>query len=213
MRIPLPLRASARLRPATLVFSLGLSPSYARMGGSAAGRSLARLLGAVIFRILRRAGSTAASTSIVSVNRFGPGRFDHFGFNRFGLNRFNRFGFNRFNRFGSNRFDRNRLLIGGGGWGWGGWGGFAASTAASEPIIVGDGAPVIINIGVDPVQATPGPPIVKAASSTSSTTTATANMSASVRSRTADRGGSGWAARAGTLRVRLSSLALGSAER
>ena len=31
----------------------------------------------------------------------------------------------------------------------GGWGGFPA-TAASEPIIVGDGAPVIINIGVDP---------------------------------------------------------------
>ena len=38
-----------------------------------------------------------------------------------------------------------------GGWGWGGWGGFPASTA-SEPIIVGASAPVIINIGVDPTQ-------------------------------------------------------------
>jgi hypothetical protein len=54
-----------------------------------------------------------------------------------------RFGFNRFNRFG-----RNRLLVGGG-WGWGGWDGFPAS-GASEPILAGGGAPVIVNIGVDP---------------------------------------------------------------
>jgi hypothetical protein len=35
-----------------------------------------------------------------------------------------------------------------GGWGWGGF----PDTAASEPILVGDSAPVIINIGVDPAQ-------------------------------------------------------------
>jgi hypothetical protein len=35
-------------------------------------------------------------------------------------------------------------------WGWDGWGGASGSTGASEPIIVGDGAPVIINVGVDP---------------------------------------------------------------
>ncbi len=49
----------------------------------------------------------------------------------------------------SNRFGGNQLLVGGG-WGWDGWGGVAASTGASEPMLVGDGAPVIINIGVDP---------------------------------------------------------------
>ncbi len=81
-------------------------------------------------------------------NRFAAKRFDHFGFNRFGANRFGRFGFNRFNRFGP--FGRNQLLIGGWGWdGWG-WGGVPASAGASEPIIVGDGAPVIINVGADP---------------------------------------------------------------
>jgi hypothetical protein len=74
--------------------------------------------------------------------RFEAGRF---GFNRFGPNRFDHFGFNRFNRFGFNRFGGNQLFVGG----WGGWGGFPAP-AASEPIIVGDSAPVIINIGVDP---------------------------------------------------------------
>ena len=110
-------------------------------------RLLGQLLGAVIFRVLRRAGSTEASTSIVS----GSTALALTGFDRFGP-RFNRFGFNRFNRFGSNRFDGNQLLIGGGwgGWGWDGWGGASGSTGASEPIIVGDGAPVIINVGVDP---------------------------------------------------------------
>jgi hypothetical protein len=68
--------------------------------------------------------------------RFEAGRF---GFNRFGPNRFKRFGFNRFNRFG------DQLLIGG-------WGGYSVPAAASEPIVVGGGPPVIINIGVDPAQ-------------------------------------------------------------
>ena len=95
MRISPVMRGARAYALATLVFSLGLSPSYARMGGSA--------------------GRPA----------FGGGHFSHFapgGFNRFG---------------------GNQLFVGG----WG-WGGFPAT--ASEPIIAGDSAPVIINIGVDP---------------------------------------------------------------
>jgi hypothetical protein len=114
MRISPVIRGALAYALATLVFSLGLSPSYARMGGS------------------------------VGRPAFGGGHFSHFapgGFNR----RFEgRFGFDRFNRFGFNRFGGNQLFVGG--WGWGGF----PVTAASEPIIVGDGAPVIINIGVDP---------------------------------------------------------------
>ena len=98
---------------------------------------VARLLGAVIFTHFAPGGFN---------RRFEAGRF---GFNRFGPNRFDRFGSNRFNRFGFNRFGANQLFVGG--WGWGGWGGYPAP-AASEPIIVGDSAPVIINIGVDPAQ-------------------------------------------------------------
>ena len=125
MRISPVMRGARAYALATLVFSLGLSPSYARMGGSM--------------------GRPA----------FGGGHFSHFapgGFNRrFEAGRFgfNRFGSNRFNGFGFNRFGGNQLFVGG--WGWGGWGGFL-DTAASEPIIVGDSAPVIINIGVDPAQ-------------------------------------------------------------
>jgi len=125
MRMSPVMRGARAYALATLVFSLGLSPSYARMGG-AMGRPA-----------------------------FGGGHFSHFapgGFNRrseAGRFGFNRFGPNRFDRFGSNRFGGNQLFLGG--WGWGGWGGFP-DTAASEPIIVGDSAPVIINIGVDPAQ-------------------------------------------------------------
>ena len=76
----------------------------------------------------------------IGFNRFGPNRFDRFGSNRFSFNRFNRFGFNR---FGGNSNCSSAAGVGAAG---------AASPipAASEPIIVGDGAPVIINIGVDP---------------------------------------------------------------
>ena len=131
MRFPLSLRAARACALATLVFSLSLSPSDARTGGSAG-----------------RPGFGGSHFS-----HFAPGGFNRrfeagrFGFNRFGPNRFHRFGSNRFNRFGFNRFGGNQLFVGG--WGWGGWGGFPA-TAASEPIIIGDSAPVIINIGVDP---------------------------------------------------------------
>jgi len=127
MRISPVMRGARAYALATLVFSLGLSPSYARMGGSVG-------------------------------PAFGGGHFSHFapgGFNRrFEAGRFgfNRFGSNRFNGFGFNRFGGNPLFVGGWGWGgWGGWGGLP-DTAASEPIIVGDSAPVIINIGVDPAQ-------------------------------------------------------------
>jgi hypothetical protein len=125
MRISPVMRGARAYALATLVFSLSPSPSFARMGGS------------------------------VGRPAFGGGHFSHFapgGFNRrFEAGRFgfNRFGPNRFNRFGFNRFGGNQLFVGG--WGWGGWGGFPV-TAASEPIIVGDSAPVIINIGVDPAQ-------------------------------------------------------------
>jgi hypothetical protein len=125
MRISPVMRGARAYALATLVFSLSPSPSFARMGGS------------------------------VGRPAFGGGHFQHFapgGFNRrFEAGRFgfNRFGPNRFNRFGFNRFGGSQLFVGG--WGWGGWGGFPV-TAASEPIIVGDSAPVIINIGVDPAQ-------------------------------------------------------------
>ena len=135
MRIPLSLRAARGCALATLIFSLGLAPSFARMGGPA-GAPFARpaLAGGHFSHFAPRAFS----------RRFD---FDRFGFHRFGPNRFDRFGANRLGRFGFGQFDRfggNQLLIGGGG-----WGGFPAS-GASEPIIVGGGAPVIINVGVDP---------------------------------------------------------------
>jgi hypothetical protein len=137
MRMSPVMRGARAYALATLVFSLGLSfslalsPSYARMGG-AVGRPA---FGGGYFSHFAPGGFN---------RRFEANRFD---FNRFGPNRFDRFGSNRFNRFGFNGFGGNQLFLGG--WGWGGWGGFPASTA-SEPIIVGASAPVIINIGVDP---------------------------------------------------------------
>jgi hypothetical protein len=124
MRISPVMRGARAYALATLVFSLSPSPSFARMGGS------------------------------VGRPAFGGGHFQHFapgGFNRrFEAGRFgfNRFGPNRFNRFGFNRFGGSQLFVGG--WGWGGWGGYSAPS--SLPIIVGDSAPVVINIGVDPTQ-------------------------------------------------------------
>jgi hypothetical protein len=132
MRISPVMRGARAYVLATLVFSLGLSPSVARMGG---------LVGRPSF-----GGGHFSRFAAGGFNRrFEAGRF---GFNRFGPNRFDSFGSNRFNRFGG-----NPLFVGS--WGWGGWGGFP-DTAASEPIIVGDSAPVIINIGVDPAQGDAG---------------------------------------------------------
>jgi hypothetical protein len=164
MRFSPVMRAARACAAATLVFSLSFAPSYARMGGSGAAFARPAFGGGHFSRFAPRGFNRGFDFNRFGFNRFGPSRFDHFGFNgfnrfgpnrfdRFGFNRFgpnrfgfNRFGFNRFNRFGSNRFDGNQLAIGGGWGGWG-WGGVPASTGASEPIIVGDGAPVIINVG------------------------------------------------------------------
>jgi hypothetical protein len=129
MRISLATRAGRAFFAATLVLSLSLSPSFARIGGSA-GASLGR-----------------PAFGMAHFSHFGPHRFGRrfdagrFSFNRFGPSRFDRFGFNHFSRFG------NQLFVGG----WG-WGGYSAPAAASGPMTVGDGAPIIINIGVDPTQ-------------------------------------------------------------
>lgn len=117
-------RAARASAAATLVFSLGLAPSHARMG-AAGGASFAR----------PAFGFSHPHFAAHGFNRFDPGRF---GFHRFGPGRFGRFGFNRFNRFGG-----NPLFVG---WGWGGWG--WGGLPASEPVVVG-GAPVIINISAD----------------------------------------------------------------
>jgi hypothetical protein len=122
MRISLATRAARACVATTLVFSLGTTRSFARMGGAG--------------------GALSARSAL------GGGHFPHFaspGFNR--RFDFDRFGANRFGRFGFNRFGGGQLFVGGG---WGGWGGGPFSTGASEPIIVGGGAPVIINIGADP---------------------------------------------------------------
>ena len=107
MRISPVMRGARAYALATLVFSLGLSPSYARMGGSAGGSFGRPAFGGGHFSHFAPSGFN---------RRFEGGRF---GFNRFGPNRFDRFGSNRFNRFGFNRFGGNQLF--GGGWGWGGW--------------------------------------------------------------------------------------------
>jgi hypothetical protein len=136
MRFPLSLRAACACALAMLILSSGPAPSFAHMGG-----------GGPAPRPGPGFGHSQHFAPHGLNRRFEGGQS---GFNRFGPNRFDRFGFNRFNRFGRDQ------LVGGGGWGWGGWGGFPASTGASEPILPGDGAPVIINIGVDPDQGDAG---------------------------------------------------------
>lgn len=129
---------AVRVCAAAVVFSLGVAPSHARMGGSIAAPA-------------PRSGFAFGHPHFAGrgFNRFDAGRF---GFHRFGPNRFDRFGFHRFgfNRF--NRFGGNQLFIGGWGCcGWGGWGGAVPiPAAASEPVVIGGGAPVIINISADP---------------------------------------------------------------
>jgi hypothetical protein len=132
MRISPVMRDALACALAALVFSLGLSPSYARVGGSAGGPAGRPVFGSGHFSHFAPGGFN---------RRFEAGRF---GFNRFGPNRFDRLGRNHFDRFG-----RNQFFVGG--WGWGGWGGYSAP-AASQPNLVGDSTPVIINIGVDPAQ-------------------------------------------------------------
>lgn len=133
MRTSLATRAARASFAATVVLSLSPSPSFARMGGSAGGSFGRPAFGMAHFSHFAPHGFN---------RRFDAGRFS---FNRFGPKQFDRFGFNHFNHFGFSRFG-NQLFVGG----WGGWGGYSVPVAASEPIIVGDGAPVIINIGVEP---------------------------------------------------------------
>jgi hypothetical protein len=129
MRFSPVMRGARAYALATLIVSLGLSPSFARMGGPAGGWFAHPAFGMGHF------------------SHSAPGGFnrrfeaDPFGSQRLGANRFDRFGDNHFNRFG-----RSPLFVGG--WGWGG----LPAPAASEPIVVGASAPVIINIGVDPAQ-------------------------------------------------------------
>jgi hypothetical protein len=139
-------RAARACAAATLVFSLGLAPSFARMGGAGGGPSARPAFG---FGHPHSAahGFNRFDGGRSGFHRFGPNRFDRFGFN----NRFNRFGFNRFNRFAG-----NQLFIGGVGCcGWGGWGAVPIPAASSEPVGVG-GGPVIINISADPGPAAGG---------------------------------------------------------
>jgi hypothetical protein len=138
MRIPLSLRAARVSAAATLILYLGLPPSFARMGGgTGAGFARPAFGGGHFSHFAPRGFNQRFNLDRFGFHRFGPNRFDRFGANRLGS-----FGFDRFNRFGG-----NQLLVGGGG--WGSWGGFPAS-GASEPIIVGGGPPVVIDIGVDP---------------------------------------------------------------
>jgi hypothetical protein len=126
MRFPFNLRAARVCSIATLLLPLGLTPSFAHMGG---GRGPVARPGPGF-------GHSSHFASGGFNRRVEPGRF---GFNHLGPNRFDRFGFHHFNRYGG-----NPLL----GWGWGDWGGFPTS-GTSKPVIVEEGAPVIINIGLD----------------------------------------------------------------
>ena len=149
MRISLATRAVRACAAATLVFSLGLAPSYARMGGLGGGSFARPALGFGHFQHFAPRGFNRR----FDFDRFGFNRFGSKRFDRFGADRFHRFGFTRFNRFGFGRLGGNQLVIGGwgsGGWSWDGWGGAPVSTGATQPIIVGDGAPVIINVGAEP---------------------------------------------------------------
>jgi hypothetical protein len=127
MRFPLSFRVARACALATLIVSLGLTPSWARMGGGPGPAA--------------RPGSGFGHSQHFAPHGFNQ-RFEagRFGFNHFGPNRFDRFGFDRFNRF------RGSQLLVGGGWGYGGYSAFAAPA----PFLAGDAAPVIINIGVDP---------------------------------------------------------------
>ena len=141
MRIPSSSRAARGCAAATLIFMLGLTPSSAGMGGLGAPSVRPAFGGGHFSHFAPRRSNRSFDFDGFGFHRFGPDRFD-----RFGANRFGRFSFDRFNRFRG-----NPLLVGGwGGRGWDGGGGVPASTGASEPIIVSDGAAIIINVGVDP---------------------------------------------------------------
>ncbi len=142
MRISLATRAARACAAATLVFSLGLAPSYARMGGPGGGGRFAGPASGFGHspRSAPRGLNPRFNFDRFHFRSFGPERSDRFGFNRFGHGWSDRSGFSRFNRF------QNQLLIGG--WGWGGW--VPAPTATSEPVIVVDTPPVLISLNSGP---------------------------------------------------------------
>ena len=123
MRISLVTRAGRACFAAMLVFSLSLSPSFARIGGSAGGSFARSTFGmGHVSRFTPHGFNRRFDAGRFGFSRFGPKRFDRFGFNRFHPKQFG-FSAKSFNRFGFNRFGRGQLFVGG----WGGWGGFPVS--------------------------------------------------------------------------------------
>lgn len=123
------MRAARVCAAAAFVFSLGLAPSYARMGGATFGRP----------------AFGSGHPHFVAAHGFNR-RSDtaRFGFHHFSPNRFGRLSANTLGPLGFHRFGGNQLFIGG--WGCCGWGGAVPVSAPfSEPV----GAPVIINISAD----------------------------------------------------------------
>jgi hypothetical protein len=143
MRISLATRAVRACAAATLVFSLNLAPAFARGGGGPVG---AHFAGRGFAMGHSQRFAPHGFNPRFGFNRFDFNRFDPNASGRFGDDRFGSFVANGFNRLGAGPFGRSQLLIGG--WGDWGWGGVPAS--APQPIIMGDGAPIIINVGADP---------------------------------------------------------------
>ena len=180
MRISLATRATRVCAAATLVTSLSLAPSSARMGGGPVGAHFARPAfgGGHFPHVAPRGFNPRFDFGRSGFNRFAPKRFDHFGFNRFGAN--------GFNRFGAGHFGRNQLLIGGwGGWGWGGVPASAGASGAESSSATARRSSSMS--GPIPLQAPPPRDTEELASSTSLFTTAAANMPASDKARSADR--------------------------
>jgi hypothetical protein len=128
MRMSLAARAARACLAAPLVLSLTVGPSFAGMGGGPAGS-------------FGRAGGGMGRGPHVAPHGFG-GRFgtSRFGFNRAGPRPGGPFAAYPFSRFGHKGW--SPLFVGG----WGGWGGYGASDPATQPVVVGDSAPVTINI-------------------------------------------------------------------
>jgi hypothetical protein len=148
MRISLMTRAGRACAAATLVFSLGLAPSLAHVAAPFAAAAARPALGPGIFPLVAAGGFNRFvfarfGFNRFGFNRFGPNRFDRFGFNRFNhLNRFDRFGFSHFG-WNANGWGWNQLGV----TGWGYWGDpISAPTAPSEPIIIGCGPPLVVNV-------------------------------------------------------------------
>jgi hypothetical protein len=87
MRISLVTGAVRVCLATTLVVSLNLGPSYARMGGSAGGSFARSSVGTGHFsRFAAHGFNRRFDAGRFGLNRFAPIRFNHFGFDRFGGN-------------------------------------------------------------------------------------------------------------------------------